>query len=103
MKYCGECGTILDTGKRYHRKEPEPLEITIKDIAADAKVSVSTVSRVMNGSKAVSDELRHRVMKSIEKYHYIPNAEARSLVIQEHTSGGGFGGGLEKTRSPRSI
>ena len=82
MKYCGECGTILDAGKRYHRKEPEPLEITIKDIAADAKVSVSTVSRVMNGSKAVSDELRHRVMRSIEKYHYIPNAEARSLVTK---------------------
>ena len=56
--------------------------ITIKDIAADAKVSVSTVSRVMNGSKAVSDELRHRVMRSIEKYHYIPNAEARSLVTK---------------------
>ena len=58
------------------------MEITIKDIAADAKVSVSTVSRVMNGSKAVSDELRHRVMRSIEKYHYIPNAEARSLVTK---------------------
>ena len=82
MKYCGECGTILNAGKRYHRKEPEPLEITIKDIAADAKVSVSTVSRVMNGSKAVSDELKHRVMRSIEKYHYVPNAEARSLVTK---------------------
>ena len=58
------------------------MEITIKDIAADAKVSVSTVSRVMNGSKAVSDELRQRVMRSIEKYHYIPNAEARSLVTK---------------------
>ena len=71
------------------------MEITIKDIAADAKVSVSTVSRVMNGSKAVSDELRHRVMRSIEKYHYIPNAEARSLVTK-NTHLGGFGGGLEK-------
>ena len=56
------------------------MEITIKDIAADAKVSVSTVSRVMNGSKAVSDELRHRVMRSIEKYHYIPNAGSPSPV-----------------------
>ena len=49
------------------------MEVTIKDIAADAKVSVSTVSRVMNGSKAVSDELKHRVMRSIEnpKVYYI--------------------------------
>lgn len=70
--------------KTFPRKELEDnkLEITIKDIAADAGVSVSTVSRVMNGSKAVSDELRHRVMRSIEKYHYIPNAEARSLVTK---------------------
>lgn len=58
------------------------MEITIKDIAIDAEVSVSTVSRVMNGSKAVSSELRERVMKSIEKYHFVPNAEARSLVTK---------------------
>lgn len=82
MKYCGECGTILDTGNSYHRKEPEPLEITIKGIAADAEDFRFHGLRVMNGSKAVSDELRHRVMRSIEKYHYIPNAEARSLVTK---------------------
>lgn len=58
------------------------MEVTIKDIAADAGVSVSTVSRVMNGSKTVSDELRDRVMASIEKFHFRPNAAARSLVTK---------------------
>ena len=72
------------------------MEITIKDIAADAKVSVSTVSRVMNGSKAVSDELRHRVMRSIEKYSLHTQCGGQKPCHQEHTSGGGFGGGLEK-------
>ncbi|MDO5425616.1 MAG: LacI family DNA-binding transcriptional regulator [Eubacteriales bacterium] len=58
------------------------MDITIKDIAADANVSVSTVSRVLNGSKTVSDERRVRVLNSIEKYHYRPNAAARSLVTK---------------------
>lgn len=58
------------------------MEVTIKDIAADAQVSVSTVSRVINGSKTVSEELRFRVMASIEKFHFRPNAAARSLVTK---------------------
>lgn len=58
------------------------MEVTIKDIAADAKVSVSTVSRVMNGSKTVSNELKQRVMASIEKYNFKPNVAARSLVTK---------------------
>lgn len=58
------------------------MEVTIKEIAADARVSVSTVSRVMNGSKTVSDELKRRVMASIEKYDYRPSAAARSLVTK---------------------
>lgn len=55
----------------------------IGDIAADANVSISTVSRVMNGSKTVSDELKDRVMRSVEKLNYIPNAAARSLITQK--------------------
>ena len=58
------------------------MDVTIKDIAADAGVSVSTVSRVMNGSKSVSPELKGRVMASIEKFHFRPNAAARSLVTR---------------------
>ena len=58
------------------------MDVTIKDIAADAGVSVSTVSRVVNGSKSVSPELKGRVMASIEKFHFRPNAAARSLVTR---------------------
>lgn len=58
------------------------MKVTIKDIAADAGVSVSTVSRVMNDSKSVSDELKQRVMDSIDKFHFRPDAAARSLVTK---------------------
>ena len=36
----------------------------------------------MNDSKSVSPELKERVMKSIKKFHFRPNAAARSLVTK---------------------
>lgn len=58
-------------------------QMSIQDIAHEAGVSVSTVSRVLNKSKPVSDTLRLRVEEVIEKYNYRPNEIARSLSIQE--------------------
>lgn len=51
----------------------------IKDIAEDAGVSIATVSRVLNNSQPVSEELRRRVLESVKKLNYQPNALARSL------------------------
>ena len=59
------------------------MAVTISDIAADANVSISTVSRVINGSKAVGDDLKARVMESVEKLNFVPNAAARSLITQK--------------------
>ncbi|MGI6030073.1 MAG: LacI family DNA-binding transcriptional regulator [Eubacteriales bacterium] len=50
------------------------------DIAKEAKVSVSTVSRVINNSANVKPEKRERVNAVLRKYEYIPNSIARSLV-----------------------
>lgn len=58
------------------------MAVTIADIAADAKVSVPTVSRVINGAGTVSEELRERVIRSVEKMNYKPNAAARSLITK---------------------
>ena len=52
---------------------------TIKDVAREAQVAVSTVSAVINGNKRVSDELSARVRASIEKLDFHPNRLARSL------------------------
>jgi LacI family transcriptional regulator len=53
--------------------------ITIKDIAKQARVSVATVSYVVNKTRYVSPELSERVMRAIEELGYSPNAVARSL------------------------
>ncbi|WP_082084042.1 LacI family DNA-binding transcriptional regulator [Paenibacillus beijingensis] len=53
---------------------------TIKDIAKLAGVSFSTVSRVINNSKPVNEELRKRVLDVIEQTNFRPNAFARGLV-----------------------
>lgn len=52
---------------------------TLKDVARDAGVSIATVSCCLSGAKNVKPETRARIMDSIEKLKYIPNASARSL------------------------
>lgn len=55
--------------------------LTIKDIARECEVSVTTVSNVIHGvSSHVAPETIERINKVITKYHYIPNMSARALV-----------------------
>lgn len=54
--------------------------MTIKDIARACGVSVSTVSRVLNNRPDVSEDVRKRVLATVEAKGYIPNNSARDLV-----------------------
>lgn len=54
--------------------------MTIYDIAQEAGVSASMVSRVINNRNGVAPEKRKRILELLEKYHYVPNEMARSLV-----------------------
>lgn len=55
-------------------------EITIKDVAKRANVSVATVSRVMNGRDRVSDATRKKILKIIDELNFVPNTMAASMV-----------------------
>jgi LacI family transcriptional regulator len=57
--------------------------VTIKDVAKKAGVSISTVSRVINDSKPVTDEVKQRVLDVIKETGYVPNPLARSLVTKK--------------------
>lgn len=52
----------------------------IKDVARQAGVSVSTVSRVVNGSARVAPDKREAVLKVMAELGYRPNSLARALV-----------------------
>ncbi|MCK4542840.1 MAG: LacI family DNA-binding transcriptional regulator [Spirochaetales bacterium] len=56
------------------------MSIKIGDVARLAKVSVPTVSRVLNKNKYVSPELESRVLDAVKKLNYIPNDNARGLA-----------------------
>ena len=53
--------------------------ITIREIAAIAGVSRSTVSLVLNNSPLVKEETRQRVLRVIRETGYVPNSNARNL------------------------
>ena len=56
--------------------------LTLEDIARQAGVSRSTVSRVINDRPNVREDVRKRVLQVIEVTGYHPNAAARSLASQ---------------------
>jgi LacI family transcriptional regulator len=53
--------------------------VTVRQIAESAKVSIGTVSHVLNGSAAVTEERRRRVLDAVEKLGYRPSQLARGL------------------------
>jgi LacI family transcriptional regulator len=56
--------------------------LTLEDIAKQAGVSRSTVSRVVNDHPNVSEKVRKRVLDVIQNTGYHPNAAARTLASQ---------------------
>ncbi len=54
--------------------------MTIYDIAKEAGVSGSTVSRVINGRPGIKESTRRRVQEVLRKYDYSPDEAARGLV-----------------------
>lgn len=59
--------------------------VTIKDIAKEAGVAVSTVSRVLNSHPDVSEATKKKVQEVVEKRKFVPNSNAKHLKQQNTT------------------
>jgi LacI family transcriptional regulator len=64
------------------------MPVTIKDVARESGVNVSTVSRALNGEYGVHSTTREHVMTIAQRLGYRPNRVARGLVTgKSHTLG----------------
>lgn len=64
------------------------MNVTIKDIAREARVSFATVSRALNGKQGVRVETQQRIREIATRLNYSPNGVARGLVKRRtHTIG----------------
>jgi len=74
--------------ERKTRTRKTPKAPSIYDVAKEARVSVFTVSAVINGKSHVGKALKQRVEAAIQKLSYRPNLLARSLAQRRtHTIG----------------
>ncbi|WP_328327843.1 LacI family transcriptional regulator [Kribbella sp. NBC_00382] len=67
---------------------PTAKPATIYDVAALAKLSIATVSRVLQGTGPVSAKARARVDQAAHELNYVPLRAARSLAVQRHEAHG---------------
>jgi len=59
------------------------MPVTMRDVSAMAGVSISTVSHVVNNTRAVPDGTRKKVLEAIRSTGFLPNTIARSLKRAE--------------------
>jgi LacI family purine nucleotide synthesis repressor len=64
--------------------------VTIKDVAKEAGVAISTVSNVLNQVNIVSEETRKKVLEAVEKLKYVPNMNAKFLKSNKKNTIGLF-------------
>ena len=57
-----------------------PSNVTIIDVAREASVSYTTVSRVINNKENVKPETRERVLMAMTRLGYVVDQRARSLA-----------------------
>ena len=69
----------MTTDNRNDKKIKKNKNVTISEVAKEAGVAPSTVSHVINGTASISEDTKKRVLGTIEKLHYMPNALAQAM------------------------
>ncbi len=72
------------------------MSITIKDIARMVNVSHTTVSRALNDSPLIKQETKDKIKEIAEAHNYVPNFNAKSLVLAKSYNLGLFFSTLKK-------
>lgn len=57
-------------------------KVTIKDVAREAGVSISTVSNALNGVNVLHPDTKQHILEVAERLHYVPNLNGRNLKSQ---------------------
>lgn len=57
--------------------------VSIKEVAKQAGVAISTVSKVLNGYPNISEETKKKVEQAIKELNYIPNSIASALSSKQ--------------------
>ena len=66
------------------------MAVTIKDVAALAGVSSSTVSRTCKNNPSISEETKEKVRRAMAQLGYEPNFQASNLASQNSRTSGSF-------------
>jgi len=77
--------------------------VTIKDIAREAGVSITTVSRALNNYDDVSASTKELILKIAKNRGYVPNRSAQNLVKQKNNTLAIILSGLEKEGGKDNI
>jgi LacI family transcriptional regulator len=64
------------------RTQGPTRHVSVKDVAARSGVSFQTTSKVLNGKGSVSEVTRTRILRVASELGYVPNLQARSLVMR---------------------
>lgn len=66
--------------KSRKQKSGQRRNVTIKDLASELNLSITTISRALNGYPDVGEETRKRIRKTADRLGYRPNRNAQRLV-----------------------
>src|ERR1700751_5029329 len=75
----------------------------IRAVAAQAGVSIASVSRAPNNPEAVTASLRGRIAQAVEEVGYIPHAPARALSSRRSRTLGAIVPTIDNTMFARGI
>jgi LacI family transcriptional regulator len=67
---------------RSRRHAQQDRATTLTDVAREARVSVASVSRVVNGHTNVTPETRQRILDVVARLRYVPDTAARGLITK---------------------